>query len=83
MSEKDKEIVFSLVELGADEKQVKRAEVIKYINEEKYEISSSTFNKYRERLLGKGIISTSENRDGYIWLPLPQFGNFVRLYHMD
>lgn len=83
LSEKDKDIVFTLVELGADEKQVKRAEVIKYINEEKYEISSSTFNKYRERLLGKGIISTSENRDGYLWLPLPQFGNFVRLYHMD
>ncbi|SFH95631.1 hypothetical protein SAMN04487830_11443 [Pseudobutyrivibrio sp. OR37] len=83
LSEKDKDIVFVLVELGADEKQVKRAEVINYMNESGNEITSSTFNKYRERLLGKGIISTSENRDGYIWLPLPQFGNFVRLYHMD
>ena len=28
-------------------------------------------------------ITTSENRDGYIWLPLPQFGKFIKLYHMD
>ena len=83
LSEKDKEIVKVLVELGADEQQVKRAEVIAYMNENGAEITSSTFNKYRERLLGKGIISTSENRDGFIWLPLPQYGNFVRLYHMD
>ena len=83
LSERDKEVVISLVELGADENQVKRADVISYINGKGNEISSSTFNKYRERLLGKGIISTSDNRDGMIWLPLPQFGNFVRLYHME
>jgi hypothetical protein len=39
LSEKDKEIVITLVELGAD------------------------------------------NR-GDIWIPLPQFGNFIKLYHM-
>ncbi|MBQ8490514.1 MAG: ATP-binding protein [Pseudobutyrivibrio sp.] len=82
LSEKDKEIVYALVELEADENRVKRAEVINYMNSQGTAVTSSTFNKYRERLLGKGIISTSENRDGYIWLPLPQFGNFVRLYHM-
>ena len=82
LSEKDKEIVYALVELEADENRVKRAEVINYMNSQGKAVTSSTFNKYRERLLRKGIISTSENRDGYIWLPLPQFGNFVRLYHM-
>lgn len=82
LSEKDKEIVIALVELGADEHQVKRAEVIDYLNSNGKETSSSVFNKYRERLLGKGIISTSDNRDGYIWIPLPQFGNFIKLYHM-
>ena len=71
LSEKDKEVVISLVEIGADENQVKRSDVISYINGKGTEISSSTFNKYRERLLGKGIISTSDNRDGMIWLPLP------------
>ncbi len=82
LSEKDKMIVIALVELGADDSQVKRAEVIEYLNANGNAINSSVFNKYRERLLGKGIIATSENRDGYIWIPLPQFGNFVKLYHM-
>lgn len=82
LSEKDKEVVIKLVELGADEKQVKRADVMAYMKDSGQEISSSVFNKYRERLLGKGIIATSENRDGYIWIPLPQFGNFVKLYQM-
>ena len=83
LSEKDKQIVIALVELGADTKKVKRADVIEYINDGGDNITSSVFNKYRERLLGKGIISTSDNREGMIWLPLPQFGEFVRLYNMD
>ena len=82
LSEKDKQIIYALVELGADNKQVKRLDVMNYMSAQGDEITSSTFNKYRERLLGKGIISTSNNRDGMIWLPLPQFGEFVRLYHM-
>ncbi len=82
LSEKDKQIIYALVELEADNKQVKRLDVMNYISAKGDEITSSTFNKYRERLLGKGIISTSNNRDGMIWLPLPQFGEFVRLYHM-
>ena len=83
LSEKDKSIVMYLVELGADDTSVKRADVISFMNKNEDSISSSTFNKYRERLLGKGIIATSDNREGLIWLPLPEFGNFVRLYHMD
>ena len=83
LSDKDKSIVIYLVELGADDKSIKRADVIDYINQNGEDITSSTFNKYRERLLGKGIIATSDNREGMIWLPLPEFGNFVRLYHMD
>ena len=83
LSEKDKLIVIALVELNADEKPVKRADAIEYLKSSGNEITSSIFNKYRERLLGKGIISTSTNREGMIWLPLPQFGNFIRLYHMD
>lgn len=83
LSEKDKLIVISLVNLNADDVKVKRADVINYINENGENITSSVFNKYRERLLGKGIISTSGNKEGLIWLPLPQFGEFIRLYHMD
>ena len=83
LSEKDKLIVTALVELNADEKPVKRVDAIEYLKSSGNEITSSIFNKYRERLLGKGIISTSTNREGMIWLPLPQFGNFIRLYHID
>ena len=62
---------------------IKVSRMIEYINDGGDNITSSVFNKYRERLLGKGIISTSDNREGMIWLPLPQFGEFVRLYNMD
>ncbi len=83
LSEKDKLIVCALVDLGADEKRIKRIQVLDYLHEKGENVTSSVFNKYRERLLGKGIIATSDNRDGYIWIPLPEFGNYIRLYQME
>lgn len=82
LTEKEIIIVKSLVALGADESKVKREDVIKYISKTE-KISSSTFNTYRERLIGKGIISASQNYDGYYQIDLPQFGVFVRQYHSD
>ena len=83
LSENDKKILKALTILEADKKIVKRKDAIDYLNKRGDFITSSGFNKYRERLLGKGIIATSENRDGSIWLPLPEFGNYIRLYHME
>ena len=80
LTEKEIEITKALVELNADEHKVKREEVMKHM-EEGSKMSSATFNTYRERLIGKGIIATSKNRDGYYWIELPQFGVFVRDYH--
>ena len=83
LSENDIAVVKSLVELRADETKVKREEVLTNLSENNVEMSSSTFNKYRERLINKGILNVSMNRDGYYWIDLPQFGEFVRMYHMD
>ncbi len=80
----DREIVITkaLVDLHADEVKVKREDVLKFVSKIA-PMSSSNFNIYRERLIGKGIITSSLNRDGYYWIDLPQFGVFVRQYHMD
>ncbi len=82
LSEKEILITKALVQLKADEEKVKREVVLKLITSQQ-KMSSATFNIYRERLIGKGIISTSQNRDGYYRINLPQFGVFVRQYHMD
>lgn len=80
----DKEILITkvLVELGADNAKVKRETVLKKV-QEYTKMSSATFNIYRERLIGKGIMTASQNRGGYYTIDLPQFGVFVRQYHMD
>ena len=82
LSEKEMVIVKALVELKADDSRVKREDVLKLVSQYT-NISSASFNVYRERLIGKGILTTSLNRDGYYWIELPQFGVFVRQYHMD
>lgn len=82
LTEKEIIIVKALVELRADESKVKREEVLKTVVKET-EMSSASFNIYRERLIGKGILTTSLNRDGFYWIDLPQFGVFVRQYHLD
>ncbi len=82
LTEKEILITKALVQLKADEQKVKREEVLNIIARSE-KMSSATFNIYRERLVGKGIIATSPNRDGYYWIELPQFGVFVRQYHMD
>lgn len=82
LTEKEIIIIKALVELGADEHKVKREEVVKVV-EKTEPISSASFNTYKERLVGKGILTTSVNRDGYYWIDLPRFGVFVRQYHND
>ena len=82
LSDREIEITIALVELNADNQKVKREDVIKKLSNGK-PISSASFNIYRERLIGKGIITASMNRDGYYTIELPQFGEFVRQYHME
>lgn len=82
LTEKEILIVKSMVELGADAQKVKREDIIKEV-EKTEPISSASFNTYKERLIGKGILTVSINRDGFYWIELPQFGEFVRMYHMD
>ena len=82
LSEREMEITIALVVLNADKEKVKREVVISKLSDE-HPISSASFNIYRERLIGKGIITASANRDGYYTIEFPQFGEFVRQYHMD
>lgn len=83
LSEKDKEIIIAMVKLDADKAKVKREAIINLLKEEGNEIKSSTFGTYKERLEGKGIIATSNMNDGFYWLTLPEFGNYVRVYKLD
>lgn len=46
-------------------------------------MKSTTFNTYKERLVGKEIIATSGNCDGLYWLTLHEFGDYVRLYYIE
>ena len=80
LTERERQITKALVDLEADKKRVKREQVIAHLSGSA-PITSSSFNTYRERLIGKGIISASNSRDGYYAIVLPQFGTFVRMYH--
>lgn len=81
LTEKEIIITKALVKLGADDHSVKREDVMNLLRKD-IDISSSTFNTYRERLIGKGVITASGKRDGYYEIELPRFGAFVRDYHM-
>ena len=83
LSENDAMIVRIMAILDADKKKIKREDIIKYIASIGKDMKSTTFNTYKERLVGKGIIATSSNRDGLYWLTLPEFGDYVRLYHIE
>ena len=83
LSEKDRMIVKAMTVLRADERSVRRSEIIAFLEKNGQEVKSSTFGTYRDRLTGKGIIAVSENRDGLYWFPLPQFGNYIRLYNLE
>ncbi|QFJ56341.1 hypothetical protein [Pseudobutyrivibrio xylanivorans] len=83
LSEKDKIIVKAMTVLNADAKKIKREDILKYLESINEGMKSTTFGTYRERLVGKGIVATSDNREGLYWLTLPEFGNYVRLYHID
>ena len=42
--------------------------------------NSSMMNRYRMRLVEKGIIKTGKTEYGKYWFALPMFSNFVRDY---
>ncbi len=77
LSEKDIEVIRGLVKLGGD-KPVKREDLMKEIG-----FTSSMMNRYRQRLLEKGIITTEGTGYGKYQFALPMFGDFVRDYHME
>lgn len=83
LSEKDMLIVKAMATLGADTKRIKKNDIMLYLESIGEGMKSTTFGTYKERLVGKGIIATSDNRDGFYWLTLPEFGNYVRLYHAE
>ncbi len=45
--------------------------------------SSSMMNRYRERLMDKGIITTSRAEYGKYRFALPMFSDFVKDFYMD
>jgi phage host-nuclease inhibitor protein Gam len=69
LSEQDKNIVLFLADKGKC--QVKNLR-------ESINMTSGTFSKYRERLLCKGLIRSSER--GTVELVLPRFGNLAKEY---
>jgi hypothetical protein len=69
MSGQDKNIVLFLAEQGKCQ--------VKYLRENLH-MTSGTFSKYRERLLYKGLVYSSER--GTVELALPRFGELAKEY---
>ncbi|MCR5388273.1 MAG: ATP-binding protein, partial [Lachnospiraceae bacterium] len=68
MTEKERDIIRAI-----SENKVKTADVC-----ERSSINNSTFSRYREGLIKKGIIESPEY--GYVSLSLPRFYEIVRNY---
>lgn len=68
LSEQDRRVVLAI----SDEKS-KVSDVCKKLN-----MTSSTFSKYRERLMNRGLIQT--NQHGYVELILPRFATVASYY---
>ncbi len=77
LSEKDIEVIKAMVKLNGDG-PVKREELMKETG-----FSSSMMNRYRQRLMDKGLITTSKEEYGSYSFALPMFSSFVRDYYMD
>ena len=69
LSEQDRNIVLQL----SDDRAVRVKEICDAID-----MSSSSFSKYRERLMNKGLITTKQH--GYVELALPRFRSICEYY---
>ena len=68
MSEQDKKIALAIGENTAKVQSVC----------EKVGMNSTSFSKYRDRLIKRGIIESSKH--GYVSLALPRFANIITSY---
>ena len=82
LSKKDRIVVEAMVSVCDKDEVVKREEVLNYLKSTGEEMKSTTFNTYKDRLAGIGIIKTSSNNSGYYRFTLPEFVNYIKLYHM-
>ena len=83
MSIKDRLVVEAMVSVCDKDEIAKRQDIIKYLDTQGEPMKSTTFNTYKERLVGIGIITTSLNKSGYYKFTLPEFVNYVKLYHIS
>ncbi len=68
LSEQDKNVIIAITDSKTPVK-----EICKKLN-----MTSSTFSKYRQRLLDRGIIESPQH--GYVELVLPRFAEFAKYY---
>ena len=68
LSDQDKKVI-----LAISDSQAKVSEVCQKLN-----MTSSTFSKYRERLINRGLIQTPQH--GYVELILPRFAEIASFY---
>lgn len=68
LSEQDKRVILAITD-----SKIQVAEVCKKLN-----MTSSTFSKYRERLLNRGIIHSPQH--GYVEIILPRFTEVINYY---
>ena len=74
LSEKDRNVISIISELTSNENKISVKDI-----RDKCEMTSNIFSTYRDRLMRKGIIDTSQY--GYISLVLPRFADFVERYY--
>ena len=68
LSEQDKRVILAITD-----SKIQVAEICKKLN-----MTSSTFSKYRERLLNRGIIHSPQH--GYVEIILPRFTEVIKYY---
>ena len=83
LSEKDITVIKAMAAVCDSRDNAKREDILAYLRDNGNEMKSSTFNTYKDRLMGIGIISTASNRTGHYWFVLPEFVNYIKLYHED
>ncbi len=83
LSNKDKMVLKAMVSTCDKNESVKREDIIEFLHSIGEDMKSTTFNTYKERLAGIGIISTSNNNSGYYYFALPEFVNYIKLYHIE
>lgn len=82
LSQKDTLILEAMVVTCDKDGVTKRQDILKYLESHDEGVKSTTFNTYKDRLLGIGIITASKDNSGHYRFALPEFVNYVKLYHM-